>query len=236
MDVDWARPMNRKQPASVAKTTSEVIQFSNQKQQISHSVDHWNAGMLFSLVLTVVAAAAVLATTRMITVRSKQLAGIQDELQAAKDVQATADRLQLERTLSEQQERTAAAEKALFEVQQEVRGREITTEQVERLRSIAKGVGQGVVLIQKQDDDPEAVEYARQIFNALNIAGWKPAYTPGRVIGGMQIGLTIQGEASCSQVLKNCFERVGIRVDNYAVRSEPSVSCDSVFVAIGHKP
>ncbi len=75
----------------------------------------------------------------MITVRSEtELAGIQDELQAAKDVQATADRLQLERTLSEQQERTAAAEKALFEVQQEVRGREITTEQVERLRSIAK--------------------------------------------------------------------------------------------------
>lgn len=154
--------------------------------------------------------------------------------------------------------RIAELEAALLRIHQKVRDREVAPEQVENLKRIAYDCAKGAVTIQKLDQDPEAVKYAQQLFNALEVAGWTPSFAPGRVIGGMPIGLKLHvistakleitsgAEATplippsspvfYGQALKNSLEAVGIAVDHFEVTSGPPVPRDSVYLAIGHKP
>jgi hypothetical protein len=193
----------------------------------------------------------------MVILRSKQLAKVQDQLQAANDQQATENRLQLEHSLSAQQERTAKAEAALLQLQEKVRGRGVSPGQIEKLKAFSIGHAKGVVTIQKLDGDPEAVEYARRLFKALEDAGWAPIYIPGKTIGGITIGLSLSiyseetlptGDGNGSdaitqsslvfygRVLKEALEAAGIAIDHYQVKSGPPIPRNSVFLAIGHKP
>lgn len=247
--------MKDNQSAIPNQNTQELIQLTHQRQQLSDKVDQWNSGMVFSLVLTLLAAAAVLVTTRMVIVRSKQLAGVQDRLENANDKQATANRLQLEHDLSVQQERTAKAETALLHLQQQLKGREVTPKQMAALKAIAVGRAKGIVTIQKLDGDPEAVEYARQLFNTLKAAGWTPEYSPGILIGGMPVGFNLSvysqepqetdsdgnlmspsSSVFYGQTLRNSLKAVGITVNKYQVQTGPPIPRDSVYLAVGHKP
>jgi hypothetical protein len=247
------------QPGVSRQQTAEIVWLTNQRQQLSEKIDHWNSGMVLSLLLTFLAAAAVLVTTWMVVQKSKQLAGIQDRLQLANAEQANRDKLKLEHELSAQKERTASAEIALLELQTKVRGRDVTREQVAKLKIVAANRAKGVVTIQKLDQDPEATEYARQVFKALESAGWSPVFSPGTVIGGVPIGLSLniyskdslQTETVLSsenisippsstvfygQALRESLDAVGIPVDHYRVQSGPPIPRDSVFITIGHKP
>ena len=244
----------KNQPDVSTQTTAEIVSLNGQRQQLSQKVDQWNAGMVYSLLLTFLAAAAVLITTRMVVVRSKQLNGIQDRLEIANDRVAASNRLKLEHALSVQRERTAKAETTLLEVQQKIRWRDVTPEQATEFKSITGGAAKGVVTIQKLDQDPESVSYAQQIFGILKDAGWQPQFTLGKVIGGTEPGLSLSvysqeslGDADSSlispvsavyygQVLKNAFEHVGIKIDRYRVQSGPPIPRNSVFITIGQKP
>ena len=194
----------------------------------------------------------------MVVVRSKQLTDVQGQFQRVNDQQAAEDKLHLEQELSAQQERTAKAEATLLQLQSMVRGREITPQQVASLKALSSKLPKGVVTIQRLNQDPEAVEYAQQLFNALESAGWTSVFPPGKVIGGTDPGLSLSVYSSAplqktgnadgndlitpsstvyyGRVLKESLEGAGIRVDKYKVSSGPPIPQDSVFIAIGSKP
>jgi cell division protein FtsL len=122
-----------------SQRNAQIASLGIERTTLSRKVDNWNNGMLFALGLTVLAAFVVFWTTRMTNLRSKQLTAVQDRLNTLNDEQANANNLQLERDLSAQRERTAIAEAAVLELQIKVRGREITSDQIARMKAMGNG-------------------------------------------------------------------------------------------------
>lgn len=160
--------------------------------------------------------------------------------------------------MAKQQERTAEAEKALIELQQKVKGRTVTADQMERFKAVTAGSSKGAVQIRVQDGDPEAIAFAVALSMMLSNAGW----TVGRIqpmmfVGPGAIGLSLTIDSIkplappskpneygfpadslvlYGAVLHNALNEIGIPVSQLWVHSGIEVKANGVSIGIGHKP
>jgi hypothetical protein len=70
---------------------SEIESLTLRVRDLSHSIDFWNLVMIWGLAIAAVAAIVVGISTRIVIVRGRHLAGVQDLLSAAKDRQLQTD-------------------------------------------------------------------------------------------------------------------------------------------------
>lgn len=138
---------------------------------LNNAVDSWNSAMILSLVLAALAAIAVVVTTRLALVRTKQLSETQAELLKAKDDQLALDLKEKDLRIAEANERanTASLELAKFKSP-----RSLSAEQISLLVSAMGKFGNiqfdGAV---GPVNDPEPMVFFDQIAKGLSAAGWR---------------------------------------------------------------
>jgi hypothetical protein len=160
--------------------------------QLASKVDFWNSAVLWALLITALAAGAIVFSQRLAFVRARQLSEVRDEIGKIKEASATdrADKLDqantklrtdletekgkvagLQDAASIQQERAAKAEKELLELREKFKPRILTaTQQVrisERLRPYT-----GKYFDVALHVEPETQDLLIAIEDALKAAGW----------------------------------------------------------------
>jgi len=89
---------------------SEIQSLILRARALGQAVDWWNEKMLGALVVTALAAIAVVVTTHMVLKRAKQLADVQEELLQAKDRQLASDLKDKDVKIADTNKLTAALE------------------------------------------------------------------------------------------------------------------------------
>lgn len=231
----------------------EIQALMDRIQRLGQSVDHWNAAMVGALILTAAAALAVLFTTRMVIVRSKQLSEAQGTLLRAKDAQLSLDLktkderiADLNRQASDAEreialanqhaaEATAKAESerlARVKLEHELAPRRLNAEQIHKLAELLKDEPEPIAIVSAVVDG-ESADFANDFDTAFKAAGWETKRFPTRITveRGLEIGT--QGKASglIAQVMsrvQRAFTAVGIPCRIAEFRAD-----DHSFSAIG---
>ena len=195
---------------------SEIQSLTLRIRELNQSVDWWNTAVIWSLIFVVIAAIAVVVTTRIALVRAKQLTDAQGELIQTKDAQLALDLgdkdLKIADALKaagEAKERGAVAEQHAAEanlraeqerlerikLEEDLSPRLFKAQQeaIERL-----GAFRGTAVVLEYLLDPEFERTAEQIAFVLNEAGWaitprpnsdpNPLFREGVIVGGVAEG------------------------------------------------
>jgi len=207
---------------SVGKN-SEIDSLTLRIQDLARSIDSWNGWMLGGLLVTVIAAALVLVTTRVIVVRSKQLAEAQAQLDAAKDRQLSEDlkdkdvEIQGLKTAAESAAKdigSAQADAARANAKAAEANKTAEDERVERVKLEAQVAPRRLSVAQEQAIatrclplrftgvrvtsyalDAESAILAEQIVNTLRAAGVNVDDNTASVVsmGGFALGIHVTG-------------------------------------------
>ena len=269
---------------------SEISSLTSRVNRLSDAVDFWNAWMIGGLVLAALAAVLIVLATRLVVIRAKQLSVIQTELDAAKarklqadlkdkddqialvqkdaadaqekasDAKAAQQRVEID--LEKQKERAATAEQNLLELQQKLRERTITGDQILKFQMSVggweTGKKRGEVAITTISDDPEAVQYANDLRRLLLAGGYRsPAITKTVILGDNAIGLSLLFSTVAPAVpdskhpglslippdspvafgdgIRQGFVDAGIPLTRYGLVQGNSDK-DEVVLIVGHKP
>jgi len=99
------------------ETMSEIQSLALRAQGLTQSVDWWNTAMIWALVFVAIAAIAVVVTTRLALVRTKQLADTQDQISEIKESAAKVEQDRIGRELTEAVARAKEADARIAEAQ-----------------------------------------------------------------------------------------------------------------------
>jgi len=155
----------------------ELESLMSRASDLTSKVDFWNSAVLWALLITALAASALVVSQRLAFVRAKQLADVQDKINNIKEANAKLVQERVETELAMQQQRAATAERSLLELQERVKLRHLSAEQRKKLIDFlntpaAAAVAKGPIRVQSLLLDETAQPLALDIKEALAAAGW----------------------------------------------------------------
>lgn len=161
----------------------------------------------------------------------KDVAGLQ---KAAADAIAAQQRV--ETALAKQQERTAIAERALLELQERVKDRQITPEKRARILELLSNNPKGTTTISFAANDTEAFNFAKQLAEVLAAAGWHVTLGNPSIestsVGG--VGIFVHGEHNPPAVaLQRALGEVGFPAAGFL---NPELPEEYVGIFVSKKP
>lgn len=200
---------------------SELESLASRVSDLNSKVDFWNSAVLWALLITALAAAAIVFSQRLAFIRAKQLADVQDKISRLKEADARVAQDRVETELAKQQERAAiadgkvagleenaadaktemakqqiraaTAERSLLELQERVKPRHLSADCRKQLIELLKPATKGAIEINHLVLDEESRSFAMQIYEALREAGWSSNGVRSEMITGgtPPIGLLI---------------------------------------------
>lgn len=102
--------MTNRAMTSEGENVSEIQSLTIRVQSLSHSVDWWNAAMIWGLAMAAVAAVFLVIATRIVIARTGELSKAQDLLSEAKDREKDVKIAEAQRGSAEANERAASLE------------------------------------------------------------------------------------------------------------------------------
>jgi hypothetical protein len=165
---------------------------------------------------------------------------LQRSLQTTQDSQRKAEEeiTKVRRELTESQQKQAAAEQALRDVQAQQRARTLTAEQRRTLIEQLEAAPKGKVQVGFIAGDAEGERFAEQLWQVLKMAGWPVSPQMPQYAGlprtpiGISLAMNRSGKAPHGEFLQHTLRNVGIDI---SITNEP-VSGDLVHLTVGAKP
>lgn len=194
--------MTSQQPIANGENVDAIHRLMTEAEQLGRSIDRWNTGMLAALAFTVIAAVGVFWTTRLIIMRSRKLASVQDQVIAAKDAQLRSELAEKDLKIAEAKaeagraneaageankiaaqanERAAALENENLALRKEVAVLEKRTadrhvravDRPKLIKAFKAGAGREIVVKAVTADGNEPAVFGAELVNILRVAGWK---------------------------------------------------------------
>jgi len=173
----------------------DIQALTNRVQELSRSVDVWNALMLWGLGFAAFAAAWIGIATRLVILRTGQQAEAQELLNAAKERELQIDLKQKDLSiaaLNEESEglkqKNLTLESNLLSLRKETQARRLTGEQKATLAKKLWGP-KGNIAVVSPLMDAEASDFANDLEGALKEAGWSTIRIQNRITS--RFGLSI---------------------------------------------
>jgi hypothetical protein len=247
---------------SSATVNTEIRALTSQTQDLGRKVDAWNSGMLWALVFAALAAVAVFVTTRMVTVRTGQLAEEQTQLAAAKDRQLQLDLAEKQRQLEKLRVETDTAQAGIAVAQAEAAKANLSAEReklarvklekqiaprtlslAERqqlgaeLEKYAKTLSGRKVAVSSYSADAEGIVFSLEVADVLARAKIDIDSVIGRLIpvGMVDLGVKITGPVAYKDFLISLGNGINDR-HTTAVRIEWDDKYPGISVLVGSKP
>lgn len=169
----------------------------------------------------------------------KQVAALE---KAASDAKSTQQRveIQLSETVTElekQRERTAVAERALMELQERLKPRQLRGDDRVKFVSFLQGKPKGKWRVEWPSNDVEAEAFASEIIESLMAAGW-PEPRQTAAIGLTRVGLAVlvnDDTSAPAKALQDALMLVGFGAPGYT-SGDFAIEDDEVKLVVGPKP
>jgi hypothetical protein len=228
---------------------TELESLISRAADLGGKVDFWNTAVLYSLLATAIVGAVLFFSQRQSNNRAKQFADAMTEISSIKDTQlanlrkdaADARKAQqdVELKLATQQEKAAAAEQSLLQLQRRIEPRRLSTEQQSRLIKILTTHTQGnsLIAIISVHGDSESIRFANDVASVLRAAGWVPgALQAEYAVAPTGFVLVVQNAKSPPPIaveLQKAFFEIGIPL---AGVSNPNLADQQLQIIVGTKP
>jgi hypothetical protein len=163
------------------------------------------------------------------------------EAQRERAAKAEEGLIALRKDADVQRERAAMAEKELLNLKQILAPRRLTGTQRGQFIAVARDLPRGNLTIRCTGGDPEACDFAMDIHDALQRAGWPTTFSEAQIIvrdGTLPRGVTIwlrPDERAPTWVvgLQRLLDSIGITADGFLINSGGP---GEIILFIGHKP
>lgn len=155
----------------------------------------------------------------------------------AADARAAQQRVETE--LARQREKAANAERALLELQERIKPRHLTAKQQSELHKLLSATdSKGAVEIRCSIGDPEAYDFALDIANVLNAAGWQAIINNRVIMIPTPVGLKMWAHSEQTApihavALLNILNSIGLRPQ---VELNPELPEGQLVLIVGAKP
>lgn len=200
--------MVQQQHSTIEKATSsegakmpDIKSLVLRVQDLSHSVEFWNTLMIWALVFTAIAAVAVVATTRLVVLRSGQLGEAQEEVSKAKELEMSIALDQAIKEAGHANERAGNLEKEAsvltaknLQLEATIAPRRLSDKQQKGLAGLVGFAGR-TVEIKSHSLDTEGFVLAQQIGEAIGSSKIRILDNRGTMLPGGSIltGIVIEG-------------------------------------------
>ena len=216
---------------------------------LSQKVDWWNGAMLWTLILAAIAATLVVITTRMVILRSGQLADAQNEIIELKESEASLKIAAAQKAAGEANERAAEANEktereklARLELERGVSPRRLTGEQRAELTKLLRRVKAGVAIVSPITDG-EASDFADDLDSAIKGASWETLRIKNRITEKFGLSVvTATGTALPSiKLLDDALTAIGVLHNVSTVKDgdasiSPAFQTGYLYLVVDHKP
>lgn len=227
----------------------EIESLSQSVRDLSRAVDLWNFVMLWSLAFAAVAAIAVGISTRLVVVRTGQLAKSQELLSAAKDRQLKEDLGQkdadiagLNRDAEALKHENLILAGRLLKLQKQSEARRLTGEQKNELAKLLRGIKGGVAIVSPVVDG-EASDFADDFDSAIHNAHWETLRIKNRITDkfGVSVVTTEGTELSSIKLLDDALTVIGVphsvsTVKDGDASTSPPFQHGYLYLVVEHKP
>jgi hypothetical protein len=147
--------------SSEAEYVSDIQALTFRVQTLGQSVDRWNTAMIWALVLTAIAAVAVLATTRIVITQAGKLGEAQRELAVAKEQQLAID-------LKDKDIKIGELELARLDLEKQVAPRRLSRQDKRRMADLLKQGAPIGIVVASALLDPESSDFAEDLNSAIH--------------------------------------------------------------------
>ena len=170
----------------------EIQSLTDAVNRLTQKVDFWNKAVVWALFAAALVAVLVVITTRMAVVRTRELSDAQNRLMQEKDREVKIAQRRLELDLSQQEERTAKAQKdaadAALALAKFKEPRTIPPEDQQKLIAALKPFA-GEKFALAVFPDPEPLALARTLDTLLKSAGWQRVPAQIQRDGGVLVSI-----------------------------------------------
>ena len=181
---------------------SEIDSLTHVVKRLNESVDFWNGLMIWGLVLAAIAALVVVGSTRLVVIRSKQLATAQGNLFDAKDAELRTNLANTSLEAEALRRDNLVLEKDVLKLRARTEYRHLTSEQQTTVRKAMKEYeGQTFVLVvyTSESDSSALGDDIRFTLDGVGGAGWKLAGSAGVGSAAPETGVAIKVKADASE-------------------------------------
>lgn len=238
---------------------SEIERLTARVADLSSKVDFWNNGVLIFLVMTALAAAGIVICPRLAFVRAGQTASAQNDLDAAKEHDAKAERdrvrtelagaetkvkeadariVEAQRGVAEANEKAERERLARVETQILVSARHIPAENISKLSDALREFKGRSVVLASYANDPESYGLKGSILSALTAVPISVQDLSGRqvAVGQAATGVTVFGPPSESTFVDALAKSISAAGRLQMISESERPAGSPVTITVGIKP
>jgi len=228
---------------------AEIESLTRSVRDLAQNVDFWNIVMLWGLAVAALAAVVVGISTRLVVVRTGQLAEAQELLSSAKDRQLKDDLAQKNADIAGLNKEAEALKHEnlilagrLLGLQKQSEARRLTGGQRIELSKLLRGFKGGVAIVSPMADG-EASDFADDLDSAIKEVPWETVRIKNRITDKFGVSIvTAEGTVLPSiKLLDDALSAISVphrvtTVKNGDASTSPAFQAGYLYLVVEHKP